>query len=73
VRSDQGDHLLVGDACYHCGVVESRYFPDYSDAAAMNSSLDALLERRGPDTVIVWGRAPARWAEVAVLPRDRSA
>ena len=24
VRSDQGDHLLVGDACYHCGVVESR-------------------------------------------------
>jgi N-acyl homoserine lactone hydrolase len=72
VKSDQGDHLLVGDACYHCGVVESRRFPNYSDSAAMNRSLDALLASRGPDTVMVWGHDPAQWGAQPVLPAARA-
>lgn len=71
VRSDRGDHLLVGDACYHCGVVESRWFPAYSDAAAMNRSLDALLASAGPETVMVWGHDPAQWGDQPVLPAAR--
>lgn len=72
VRSDRGDHLLVGDACYHCEVVESRWFPAYSDAETMNRSLDALLAMRGADTVMVWGHDPAQWGERPILPATRT-
>lgn len=71
VRSDRGDHILVGDACYNCGVVESRQFPDFSDAAAMNRSLDALLAMRAPETVMVFGHDPDQWGEAPVLPATR--
>lgn len=71
VRSEQGDHILVGDACYHCGVVESRRFPAYSDPVAMNRSLDALLALREPETVMVFGHDPAQWGEQSVLPGGR--
>ena len=53
VRSAAGDHILVSDACYHAGVVETRMFPEFSDHGAMNASLDALLALRGPETVMV--------------------
>lgn len=73
VRSDRGDHILVGDACYHCGVVESRRFPDYSDGPAMNRALDALLALRGPETVMVWGHDPEQWwGAEPVLPAART-
>ena len=71
VRSNQGDHILVGDACYNCGVVESRQFPDFADAAAMNRSLDALLALRDEATVMVFGHDPDQWRERPVLPADR--
>lgn len=72
VRSEQGDHILAGDACYHCGVVKTRNFPPYSDQAAMNRSLDALLALREPDTVMVFGHDPAQWGEAPVLPSTRT-
>ncbi|HEX7884491.1 MAG TPA: N-acyl homoserine lactonase family protein [Phenylobacterium sp.] len=72
VRSEQGDHILVGDACYHCGVVESRQFPAYSDHALMNRSLDHLLSLRDPQTVMVFGHDPAQWGETPVLPPLRA-
>lgn len=72
VRSTAGDHILVGDACYNCEVVETRAFPDYSDHAAMNRSLDALLALRDPGTVMVFGHDPAQWGERAVLPAGRT-
>jgi len=72
VRSDQGDHLLVADACYHCGVVESRDFPAMSDHPAMNRSLDALLAMRDADTVMVWGHDPDQWGARPVLPAARA-
>lgn len=72
VRSAEGDHILVGDACYHSGVVESRNFPAYSDADAMNASLDRLLALRAPETVMVFGHDPAQWGERPVLPTTRS-
>jgi len=72
VRSEQGEHILIGDACYHCGVVESRRFPAMSDQAAMNRSLDALLALRGPDTVMVYGHDPAQWGADPVLPATRT-
>jgi len=72
VRTEAGDHILVGDACYHGGVVESRQFPDFSDHAAMSRALDALLATRGPGTVMVWGHDPAQWGEAPVLPSARS-
>lgn len=72
VRSGQGDHILVADACYNCQVVETRNFPDYSDAEAMNRSLDALLAMRGPETVMVFGHDPGQWGETPVLPAGRS-
>lgn len=71
VRNDQGDHILVGDACYHCGVVESRWFPEHADQPAMNRALDALLALREPDTVMVWGHDPTQWGERPVLPTSR--
>lgn len=71
VRSEQGDHILVGDACYHCGVVESRRFPDYSDHAAMNAALDGLLALRAPETVMVWGHDPDQWGARPVLTTAR--
>lgn len=72
VRSSQGDHLLTADACYHCGVVESRAFPEMSDRAAMNRSLDALLALRGPETVMVFGHDPDQWGAEPVLPNART-
>jgi glyoxylase-like metal-dependent hydrolase (beta-lactamase superfamily II) len=72
VRSGQGDHILVGDACYNCQVVETRAFPAYSDQTQMNRSLDALLARRGPETVMVYGHDPDQWGEAPVLPSARA-
>ncbi|HET6970933.1 MAG TPA: N-acyl homoserine lactonase family protein [Phenylobacterium sp.] len=71
VRSDRGDHILVADACYNCQVVESRDFPAYSDAAAMNRSLDDLLARREAGTVMIYGHDPDQWGEGALLPSAR--
>lgn len=71
VRSAQGDHILVGDACYNCQVVETRNFPAYSDHAAMNRSLDDLLARREAGTVMVFGHDPDQWGEKALLPSAR--
>jgi glyoxylase-like metal-dependent hydrolase (beta-lactamase superfamily II) len=72
VRSAAGDHILVGDACYSCEVVETRTFPSYSDAAAMNRSLDALLALRDPGTVMVFGHDRSQWGDAPVLPSVRS-
>jgi glyoxylase-like metal-dependent hydrolase (beta-lactamase superfamily II) len=72
VRSEAGEHILVGDACYHCEVVETRRFPEFSDHEAMNRSLDALLAMRGPETVMVFGHDPAQWGGKPVLPSLRS-
>jgi N-acyl homoserine lactone hydrolase len=72
VRSEQGDHLLIADACYACEVVETRQFPSFSDHAAMNRSLDALLAMREPETVMVFGHDPGQWGETPVLPTARA-
>ena len=72
VRSDQGDHILVGDACYACEVVETRQFPRFADHAAMNVSLDALLALREPETVMVFGHDATQWGERQVLPSTRA-
>lgn len=71
VRSEMGDHILVGDACYTCEALETRTFPAYSDHAAMNRSLDSLLDLRGKDTVMVFGHDPGQWGERPVLPSTR--
>lgn len=71
VKGEQGDHLLIADACYHCGVVESRSFPEYSDHVAMNRALDGLLARREADTVMVFGHDPDQWGDKPVLPNAR--
>lgn len=72
VRNAQGDHILVGDACYNCETVESRSFPAFSDHAAMNRSLDNLLALRRPETVMVFGHDPGQWGETPVLPALRN-
>lgn len=72
VRSAQGDHILVGDACYHAEVVETRTFPEYSDRVAMNQSLDQLLAVRAPETVMVFGHDPSQWGDRPVLPTTRA-
>jgi N-acyl homoserine lactone hydrolase len=71
VSSAAGDHVLVGDACYHHGVVESRNFPEFSDRDAMNASLDRLLALRSGGAVMVFGHDPAQWAANPVLPAGR--
>ncbi|HVI33366.1 N-acyl homoserine lactonase family protein [Phenylobacterium sp.] len=71
VRSDQGDHILVGDACYTAESAVSRNFPAYADHAAMNRSLDALMAMRGPQTVMIYGHDPGQWGERALLPGVR--
>jgi glyoxylase-like metal-dependent hydrolase (beta-lactamase superfamily II) len=71
VRSDQGDHILVADACYNGQVAQSRDFPAYSDHARMNRSLDGLLARRAAGTVMVYGHDPEQWGERPVLPSAR--
>jgi N-acyl homoserine lactone hydrolase len=71
VRSPQGDHLLVADACYHRQVIDSRRFPSMSDHPAMNRSLDALLAMGDAETVLVFGHDPAQWADLPVLPATR--
>jgi len=72
VRSAEGDHILVGDACYFAGAVETRSFPAFSDHAAMNRSLDALLALREPQTVMVFGHDPDQWGAKPVLPSARA-
>jgi glyoxylase-like metal-dependent hydrolase (beta-lactamase superfamily II) len=71
VRSAQGDHILVSDACYHGEVVESRRFPSFSDHAAMNRSLDTLLAMRDAETVLIFGHDPDQWGDMPVLPGAR--
>ena len=71
VRSAQGDHILVSDACYHGEAAETRRFPAFSDPVAMNRSLDGLLARREPDTVMIFGHDPTQWGETAILPSLR--
>lgn len=72
VRSQAGDHILVGDACYHAGAVETRRFPPMSDHAAMNRSLDALLALRGSGAVMIFGHDPDQWGDRPMLPVTRS-
>ena len=72
VRSDQGDHILVADACYNHHVVESRRFPANADHAAMDGSLDRLLDMRETGTVMVFGHDPDQWGERPVLPAARA-
>jgi glyoxylase-like metal-dependent hydrolase (beta-lactamase superfamily II) len=72
VRNEQGDHILVADACYNCEVVETRAFPSFSDSGAMNRSLDDLLALREPETVLVFGHDPGQWGDGALLPNARA-
>ena len=72
VRSAEGDHILVSDACYNSEVVESRRFPEFADQAAMNRSLDGLLALRDPETVMVFGHDPGQWGAAALLPSVRA-
>ena len=71
VKSAQGDHILVGDACYNAEAAATRNFPEFSDHAAMNRSLDRLLALRAPDTVMVFGHDPSQWGTTPVLPGPR--
>jgi N-acyl homoserine lactone hydrolase len=72
VRGPQGDHILVGDACYNAQTVENRRFPEFSDAAVMNRSLDDLLSRREAGTVMVFGHDADQWGQAPVLPSRRA-
>jgi len=72
VKSGQGDHILTADACYNCQVVESRSFPEFSDGAAMNRSLDHLLAMREAETVMVFGHDPEQWGATPILPTARA-
>jgi len=71
IRSNQGDHILVGDACYNGEACQSRQFPEFSDQAAMNRSLDALLASRAENTVMIFGHDPSQWGDKPVLPGCR--
>ncbi|RAK66502.1 N-acyl homoserine lactonase family protein [Phenylobacterium kunshanense] len=71
VRSAQGDHILVGDACYTAEAAMNRTFPAFADQAAMNQALDALLARRDRDTVVIYGHDPGQWGDKALLPSVR--
>ena len=74
VRSEQGDHILVGDACNNHKIVESRHFPSPSDPrhAEMNQSLDALLALRDASTVMIYGHDPEQWRDMPLLPGFRT-
>ncbi|WP_293372821.1 N-acyl homoserine lactonase family protein [Phenylobacterium sp.] len=72
VRNAQGDHILVADACYNGEVVETRAFPSFAKAEAMNASLDRLLAMREPDTTLIFGHDPDQWGEAALLPSARA-
>ena len=71
VRGEGSDHILTADACYFCDVVRTRTFPPFADPAAMNRSLDALLDLMEPETVMVFGHDPDQWGEAPVLPTSR--
>jgi glyoxylase-like metal-dependent hydrolase (beta-lactamase superfamily II) len=71
VRSEDGDHILVADACYNCRTAETRTFPAHFDAAAMNRSLDALMNRRRRDTVMIYGHDPDQWGDQPILRSRR--
>jgi len=71
IRSDQGDHILVGDACYNGEACQTRQFPEFSDHAAMNRSLDALLASRASETVMIFGHDPTQWGDHRILPGGR--
>jgi len=71
VKSDDGDHILVADACYNCRTAETRDFPAHFDVAVMNRSLDALMARRGAETVMVYGHDPDQWGERRLLRSSR--
>ena len=72
VRGARGDHILVSDACYTGEIVETRRFPAYSDPAAMNASLDRLMDLKTPETVMIYGHDPGQWGERALLASVRS-
>jgi glyoxylase-like metal-dependent hydrolase (beta-lactamase superfamily II) len=63
VRGDDGDHILVADACYNCETARTRRFPAHSNIPAMNRSLDALIARCGPETLMTYGHDPASSAQ----------
>ena len=71
VRSEAGDCILTADACYNRRTAQTREFPAHFDAPAMNRSLDALLARRAPETVVVYGHDPDQWGDQAVLSTAR--
>lgn len=71
VRSAQGDHILVADACYTAEAAASRSFPAFADQQAMNRALDALMALRAPDTVMIYGHDPDQWGDKALLPSVR--
>lgn len=74
VRSDLGDHILVGDACNNRHIVGTRHFPAASDPrhGEVNRSLDSLLARCEADTVMIFGHDPEQWGDVPLLPSVRA-
>jgi glyoxylase-like metal-dependent hydrolase (beta-lactamase superfamily II) len=72
VRAESGDYILTADACYNCRSAQTREFPEYSDAPAMNKSLDALLARRGAATVMIYGHDADQWGEQSILSSRRA-
>ncbi len=74
VRSTSGDHILVGDACYNHEVAQARHYPVATDPrrTEMNRSLDELMARRSPETMMVYGHDPAQWGPTPLLPSARA-
>ena len=70
-RSLLAARICVADACYNGEACQTRRFPEFSDHATMNRSLDALLASRSSDTVMIFGHDPNQWGGARLLPGSR--
>jgi len=69
VRTEKGEIVLTGDACYFCRTLKERRLPARMfDRAQMLASLDRLeaLEKGGAR--LIFGHDPEFWKSVAQGP-----
>jgi N-acyl homoserine lactone hydrolase len=69
VRTERGEVVLTGDACYFCRTLQQRRLPRFVyDREAMHASLDRLAALEKSGARLFFGHDPDFWKDVPQAP-----
>ena len=69
VRTENGEVVITGDACYFCRTLRERRLPRFVwDREAMHASLDRLASLEKSGATLFFGHDPEFWKTVPQAP-----